>query len=544
MKKRIYIKQWLALKPYKTQTLTDSYYLKLSNDIKKILTASDSLVLMAYLDKNEIDILSCFLTSYFEDIISETNIWNSFINYHTKLYKKKLPFYDTGEYYENEINEQDVSFLIWYFLNTIQGEKFISPYNDFIIYIASKVMLILEEEYEYAPENEYIKSFYQIKENENDFYKVRNFIDTVLFRTYLFFPDTNLRLQKQELEIIEDGGEDLLTYIQQNRDASVHENCTRLLSLKGKEWGAEIIEKEHPLSADLLNMSQKIEGYFFYKGQDEDDIFLEHIASGKRFELTKKSFDGYSELKKVNTIIYIGIVQWKNEWWFSGIYFQLDFNADLVLDEKNSLKSRMEVNFLDYNEEETIEMLQKQFNAFQSFNNGSPIAFVKSDKIHDFNKKFFEYYNNFLNLSEKEIEEAKNRVKKDGYFGNNNDKEFDFEETSEAALLFFNPNSGVEIALGINNAFPLKNNIFYNKNESMDDILHLLMSEEQSTELAKYCIDNCKKELPFFKEGIGKKYLNDIDFLLRFWKRENYYSKPLITFVGKKNEKLPPNILF
>lgn len=62
------------------------------------------------------------------------------------------------------------------------------------------------------------------------------------------------------------------------------------------------------------------------------------------------------------------------------------------------------------------------------------------------------------------------------------------------------------------------------------------MSEEMSTELAMYCIDNCKTSLSFFKEGINKKYLDDIDFLLRFWKRENYHSKPSITYMGKGEE--------
>lgn len=121
MNKRIYIKDWLLLKPYNSQTTTDSYYLKLSNDVKQAITTNkQSFVLQRYLSKENINHLACFLTSYFEDIISETNIWNSFIRVHKRLYKKQLPFYDVDEYYEEEINAQDVSFLIWYFLNTIQ----------------------------------------------------------------------------------------------------------------------------------------------------------------------------------------------------------------------------------------------------------------------------------------------------------------------------------------------------------------------------------------------------------------------------------------
>ena len=77
MNKGIYIKDWLLLKPYNRQTSTDSYYLKLSNEVKHaIITNIQPDILKYYLENEDINHLSCFLTSYFEDIISETNIWN------------------------------------------------------------------------------------------------------------------------------------------------------------------------------------------------------------------------------------------------------------------------------------------------------------------------------------------------------------------------------------------------------------------------------------------------------------------------------------
>jgi hypothetical protein len=48
----------------------------------------------------------------------------------------------------------------------------------------------------------------------------------------------------------------------------------------------------------------------------------------------------------------MGIVKWMDEWWFSGVFVQTPFNAELVLDEKNSLKSRIAVDFLDYQSKE------------------------------------------------------------------------------------------------------------------------------------------------------------------------------------------------
>ena len=105
MDKRIYIKDWIDLKPYEKQTATDSYYLKLSNAVKQAITTNkQSLVLQIYLDNEELNDLSCFLTSYLEDLISGTNIWNAFIKIHQRLYKKQLPFYHLDVYYEEEIN--------------------------------------------------------------------------------------------------------------------------------------------------------------------------------------------------------------------------------------------------------------------------------------------------------------------------------------------------------------------------------------------------------------------------------------------------------
>jgi hypothetical protein len=537
MDKRIYIKDWLDFKPYEKQTKTDSYYLKLCNEVKKAITSNkQSLILQNFLDNEEISLLSCFLTSYFEDLISETNIWNSFVSIHQRLYGKKLPFYALDDYYEEEINPQDISFLIWYFLNTVQEKKIISPYSDFIVETAVKVMEVFDNEWEFAPENDYLKSFYRIDQKQNDFYIARNLIDTILFKTYLFFPDTFFTLREQEIELINEhrNNKNIMMFLNDNRDRLLHKLNTKLLSLKGKEWVAEILGANHLLSKEYLNISKKIQGFFLYKGQDDTNIFIEHIASDKKFNLTKKSFDPAHTLQDIDAILYLGITMWKEEWWFSGVFFQQPFDADLILNEKNSLESRMAVNFLDHQKKETKEGLNAQFLAFLDFNNGSAIAFLPSDSIEKFNTAYMEFFNASLNLSEAEKEAARQRARNDGFFSTN-ETQIDFSELSESGLIFFNPNSGVEIAMAVNSAFPMPSNPYFNAADSEEHIIRLLMDEGLSTELAKYCIDNCKTNLNFFTKGIGSFYLDDIDFLLRFWKKENYFSIPSITYIGNND---------
>jgi hypothetical protein len=534
---RIYIDRWLDLKPYADQVPTDSYYLKLSNEVKRsILTTTQSLIIQAYLDNDEIDLMACFLTSYFEDLISDTNIWNSFIHSHKRLYDKQLPFYDVSEYYEKEINLQDICFLMWYFMNTIQQDHFFAPFNDFIIETAKRVLFIFDQEWEYAPENDDLRLYYVIDENETDYYIARDLIDTVLFGTYLFYPDTKLNLLDSEFDILEKNrnDENLINFLTENRDHTVHHAYTRLLGLKGQEWTAYILGEDHTLSTDFLKISEKIRGYFFYKGQDTENVFLEHIASGKKFNLTKKSVTHFDTPTEIDTIVFMGIVLWKNEWWFSGIYVQSGFNADLVLDEKNSLESRAAVNFLDHRTTNMEEILRDQLKAFKEFNEDKQIAFMGSEKIGSFITNYIQFYNNSLKLSKKEKGEANKRARKEGFFGGDT-KKTDFSEVAESGLVFFNPKSGTELALGVNSAFPAKNNPFYNEAASTEHIMHLLIAEDLSTELVMYCVANFKSDLAFFKNDEGKLYLENLDFLLRFWKRGNYFTKPSITFTGGEN---------
>ncbi len=538
-KNKIYIQDWLMLKPYEIQTLTDGYYLKLCNKVKEVLLPpEESAVIQMYLEDEEIDLLVCYLTSYFEDLVSGSNVWNTFLKVHKNLYSKPLPFYDLDEYFEGEINPQDISFLIWYFLNTVQDEKFVSPFNHFIEECAFDAFRVFEEEWEYAPENKLLQSKYKIDKNA-DYYQARNLIDTLLFKTYLFHTDTLFQLNVKELEILkkvsemEDVSEEFaLSLLNETHDQTLATSYTRLLSMKGKEWTAELLGEKHPLNNDYLNISQKILAFFFYKGQDANDIFLEHIATGKKFNLTKKSFDHSDELQETDTIVHIGLVKWQNEWWFSGMYYKQLFDADLVLDERNSVESRGALNFLTESEDAVSETLETQYKAFLDFNNGEQIAFMASDKIMEFNNNYIQFINHSLKLSNEEIEEARMRRNKEGLFEIEKEKEEpDFAKVSESGLVFFNPKSGIEIALAVNSAFPLPNNPFFNSDESEDHIFRLMMNDSLSTELVMVCIENCKTKLPFFMNGGGKMYLKDIDFLLRFWKSENYHSKPSIIMV-------------
>lgn len=294
--------------------------------------------------------------------------------------------------------------------------------------------------------------------------------------------------------------------------------------------GAEIPGAHHRLSEESLKISQKIIGFVFYNGQNEENIFTEHIASGEKFNLPKKSFDIHRLLKETDTILFMGIMKWRDEWWFSGVYFEREIDAYLVLEERNSLESRRVVNFLDEDQRAAKQVLAMQQKAFLEFNDDAQIAFMRADEVEDFFAGFMAH-NKSLNLSEKHQKEATDRARAEGYFGLDEKKEL-FPPDLQTAAVFYNPKSGVEVALKVNSAFPSADSPFYQEDDSGQHVMKLILFDVVSPELVYYCIYNFKDKLPFLQDEKGILYLDNLDFLMRFYKGKNYFSKPEITFTG------------
>lgn len=53
--KRIFIKTWAQLKPYKSTSKTDPYYLGIANGIYRLLQTQSGLVLKMYLEEKELE---------------------------------------------------------------------------------------------------------------------------------------------------------------------------------------------------------------------------------------------------------------------------------------------------------------------------------------------------------------------------------------------------------------------------------------------------------------------------------------------------------
>ncbi len=529
--KRIYIDEWMNFKPYKNSGKVDMYYLNLCNEVKaRILSGSFAKWAEARTGFKDMNMLSCFLVSYFEDLISGTNLWNTFVKKNKELYGKPLPFFPCHTYYEEEINQEDVCFLIWYCLNCQNDRELLIALDRDIWDVAVEIMKVFEDEWETAPENERLKSSYDIDANEADYFVAREFLDKLFFRSYLFIPDLSYRLAEEEIEILEkdiDAQETRATLINL-RDHALHNYASRLLAFRAVDWACELLEENAPIRAAFENMSRRVQGNFLLKDASKKHIYLEHIATGKFIPMSKKSIDRTSYTEEKNTIIHCGMVRWRDEWWLSGVFAQGPYNVDFVNSDKQSVKSISEFNFLDNNLIKSVHLLRAQEEAFLAFNDGSPIAFMSTNEMKVFTKRFAHFYR----------EKAKNKLSffkrmlfkiRERNFSEI-DGDLDVSGYENKGLVFFNPKSGIELAMGVNSAFPLPSNPFLKEEDSAGEFMFLLIDDSISTELVMYCVEHCKDNITFLKEKNGQYLLENIDFVLRFFKKQRYHTTPEVSF--------------
>ena len=190
--KTIYLKQWMFFHPYTKPVQSDYYYFEICKKARKVITAPKHDEITSRFTEDELNKMCCFLVCYFEDVISSIGIWRSFTKKHMDLYGKYLPFYQLNGYYPDEINPEDIFFLIWYYLNsTFYKEKIFFPVSKNIIRLGLDIYRIFDEEYEYAPENSKLKEFIFLPPQENDYYKVRSKIEWVILDSYLFHFNRN-----------------------------------------------------------------------------------------------------------------------------------------------------------------------------------------------------------------------------------------------------------------------------------------------------------------------------------------------------------------
>ena len=334
--KKIYPKEWLELHPYKQTNSVDQYYVGIANEIHKRLYSST--IADAFEEEKNIRYTSLCLAAWFEDVISQTGIWQAFTAECRKRYGSYLPFYPIkGDYFPDEINLEDIRFLLWHHIQYLcRGISAINPENPGIEQTAQKIYGLLAEEYETAPENERMQEFlYHSAMEEEDFFRYREILDWFHYQCY--FNIENVAQYRDEAERLLDDEkitpEMAETLIYATRTSLTFKGRRNLLSLTSPEWLA-LIGKAHPEHQLWGKVKVRKNSCYLLEKEDDRYLYVKDLCSEDEgdFKITKKSLNlsairsrevGKSSL--ICELIYFG-----NAWWQCGMLLENKYNQKMA----------------------------------------------------------------------------------------------------------------------------------------------------------------------------------------------------------------------
>lgn len=470
---------------------SDFYYVKLARKLYDVIHFSE-----VGRDEGEFmcERFAMAVTYYFEDVVSGIGVWQTFTSKHKELYGKYLPFYDLDEeeYYQDEINLEDVCFLVWMILQKEKKGTFLNPENPYLVKMASMIYNVLDAEFENAPintemlENLKDKSFYE------DFFSVKFMLTRLISDLYLFKPFVNERTAKVEDEVSGLLGENLDNSSFAYAIESIMACCEKTgpLSLYGQEWLAAILtnwgmteESKRLAAIEFLKYA-----VYLLKRYDSQTICLEDIK-GEEFIISRDSFEKLPDSTLLeNKSLVASLVKYDGEWLVNGVS-SWSLGTKLF----DSYKENMALTGFD----------PILYDKIMEINEHHPMLYFKDYE------EMLEWFDSHIGLDKSFT--LPEQIKKQHFFAIYVDKVRDMAILSDGALVIKD-----------------ERNPYYNKKRAEEQGINFIVSAETtSKEMLHYLIehnmlpDACINSTQGLERG-KQLVQENMDFIARFIRMDNY----------------------
>jgi hypothetical protein len=415
-------------------------------------------------------LFSLHSAAYFEDVISNIGLFAAIRNMHQKLCKRKLPFFtfNKDDYFDDEINWQDIQFLLWCIIqDNFEGKidenecRFINPENPMLAILTERIMDILDNEYETAPENEKLYNYLHTSQFD-DFFQFRELLRWLHYDSYLSmqYPKKNLQNEKQSARRQKDkwysNNSNVLFYgIETTR---IFQNTCSPLSVHAAELMAEITS--NPQLKEILNRLEfkKLNTYKIIDCR-EGIVKISPIENDNEIlNLDRCSFDENVELEKIEALT-TSLVHFNGLWQTNGFVALGDLPEEKPQTKKTAESERI-------NSKDHILFTYKEIMKYTQ--NKTLAYFANYDDYIGFWKKVFPDTANF------------DEFEKDNFLKN---------ETN--ILLFADPKNRIMLFPGIAAWIKSPDNKLYNKEEASKSAISILIGNTYTPlSLISHLIEN------------------------------------------------------
>lgn len=366
----LYPADWVKQEPYPTVNSTDIYYTGIANRVYDILKETKCDTFFTSID--QLRVVTMCIAGYFEDVISQNGIWQNFTSACLKEYGSRLPFFDLDEnYYPDEINKEDIQFLLWHNLQVARRtERVIYPHNPVLKLTAEFIYEMLEDEYETAPENNRLHDFIY-RETEADEACGHYMAVATWFHYDSFFNieniDSFLTLKNNFLEQSHNDPEQVKVVVWGMYTTMVLKNRRSFLALTTPEWLARLANGHKQLAA-WKDVKVKKASCYMVEQADADKVVLKDLIDNSVVEITPQHLE--TDMKSVEagkTTIICEFVK------FAGNYYRIGTIA------VNEMSEGVEQYVANEKANRDTSNQKAAYKAFVKANDGRYVQFFKDN---------------------------------------------------------------------------------------------------------------------------------------------------------------------
>ena len=328
---------------------TDSFYFGIANQLLKVLQSCEA---AGDFDTKESSDLALWVAHYFEDVVSDAGFWRAFTEVHQQRHGRPLPFFDLSdidEYYPDEIHHQDIQFVIWNYLQSLDDHRFLNPENPFIAEIAIQFTNLLLKRYDDAPVNEglldYLYGYDDVPQDDLPFW-IRERAGWIVLDNYLF-------RSPGSFDFLEEKVDPLREYLPENE--AFHfgyalftlEHCCGPLNMNGFDVYAAICRNaQQPHSAEIVSLIDGMQfkplSFYFEDSVGESEVILKTI-DGQSIQVSKTEFTSVegSDIEvtlKTRRFLLGAFIQWNGKWmpWGTTSWTESDEDYKRLCEESKS----------------------------------------------------------------------------------------------------------------------------------------------------------------------------------------------------------------
>jgi hypothetical protein len=393
--------QWLMTrKPYSRHTEHDIFYLELT---RKLYAAIDDFIrefpeFNFDYEPEDIRELAYMIAGYAEDVFSDIGIFKSVKKEFAEKYGSPFPLTPnlSEEYSDDDIQPEDILFLIWYF-HVCQGtgdkdKRLVYPDANPFTILADELFEVLDEHEEFSTTDFY--ETYLHMPDDADYYDVKEKITWLAFKSYL----TGYELEKKRVERVfsndmQDADYDkeaLAMILYAASDELIANYPSHLSALNMCDIFAKTARCSSYMRSQIENLKIRHSGVYHLQGEDDEHYLMHHTGVSVDYKSQKSSFN-YPLDDDNSDIYYMTLIHWNGEFQLTGMCVPLSFKGHEIRTKNLELQGAYS-KFHEPLRAKLIESLNEFREAWITFFGSELSVFRNGKEAHEKHCEFYKWY--------------------------------------------------------------------------------------------------------------------------------------------------------